>query len=139
MTDCDSGIGRAGCHCFALEGATLAFTFVKSEEDNDAQGTLQMIKAAKSADAKDPIAVPADLGFEENCKMVVEEVENAYGRIDVLVSNAAEQHKSNSIEEIDEPREGVQDECFLVLLRVQVIVLTQDLKPCMLYFVGNSF
>ena len=103
MTDCDSGIGRAVCHCFALEGATLAFTFVKSEEDKDAQGTLQMIKAVESADAKDPIAVPADLGFEEKCKMVVEEVENAYVRIDVLVNTAAEQRKSNSIEEIDEP------------------------------------
>ncbi|GFY91958.1 NAD(P)-binding Rossmann-fold superfamily protein [Actinidia rufa] len=59
---------------------------------------------SKNADAKDPIALPADLGFKENCKMVMEEVVNAYGRIDVLVNNATEQHKSNSIEEIDEQR-----------------------------------
>ncbi|GFZ02951.1 NAD(P)-binding Rossmann-fold superfamily protein [Actinidia rufa] len=102
VTGGDSGIGQAVCHCFALEGTTVAFTFVKSEEDKDAQGTLQMIKAAKSADAKGSIAVPADLWFEENCKMVVEEVVNVYGRTDVLVNNAAKQY--NSIEEIDEQR-----------------------------------
>ena len=55
VTGGDSGIGRAVCHCFALEGATVAFTFVKSE-DKDAQDTLQMIKAANSANAKDSLA-----------------------------------------------------------------------------------
>ncbi|KAH7845450.1 hypothetical protein Vadar_002150 [Vaccinium darrowii] len=104
VTGGDSGIGRAVCHCFALEGATVAFTYVKSQEEKDAQDTLQMLKEAKTEDAKDPIAVPADLGFDENCKRVVEEVVNAYGRIDILVNNAAEQHKAASIEEIDEQR-----------------------------------
>ncbi|OAY42264.1 NADPH-dependent aldehyde reductase 1, chloroplastic [Manihot esculenta] len=104
VTGGDSGIGRAVCYSFALEGATVAFTYVKSQEDKDAQDTLQILKKDKSADAKDPMAIPADLGFDENCKKVVDEVVNAYGRIDILVNNAAEQHKSTSVEDIDEER-----------------------------------
>ncbi|XP_010025176.2 NADPH-dependent aldehyde reductase 1, chloroplastic [Eucalyptus grandis] len=104
VTGGDSGIGRAVCHCFAREGATVAFTYVKGREDKDAQDALQMLKQAKAPDAKDPMAVAADLGFDENCRRVVNEVVNAYGRIDILVNNAAEQHECSTVEEIDEGR-----------------------------------
>ena len=104
ITGGDSGIGRAVCNLFALEGATVAFTYVKGDEDKDAKDTLEMINNAKTADAKDPMAIPADLGFDENCKKVVDEVVNAYGRIDILVNNAAEQYECGTVEEIDEPR-----------------------------------
>lgn len=105
VTGGDSGIGRAVCLCFALEGATVAFTYLKGQEDKDAAETLQALRDIKSrTGAKhDPIAVPADLGYEENCKRVVDEVANAYGgRIDVLVNNAAEQYERPSITEITE-------------------------------------
>ncbi|GAB4835841.1 hypothetical protein Ancab_000757 [Ancistrocladus abbreviatus] len=104
VTGGDSGIGRAVCHCFVLEGATVAFTYVKGHEDKDAQDTIQMLKKAKSPDAKDPIAIPADLGFDENCKKVIDEVVSAFGCIDILVNNAAEQYEARSVEEIDEQR-----------------------------------
>ncbi|CAA2968003.1 NADPH-dependent aldehyde reductase 1, chloroplastic-like [Olea europaea subsp. europaea] len=104
VTGGDSGIGRAVCHCFALEGATVAFTYVKGQEDKDAVDTLEMLKKAKHPDAKDPLALPADLGYDEICKRTVEEVVNIYGRIDILVNNAAEQYEANSVEQIDEPR-----------------------------------
>ncbi|MCL7023241.1 hypothetical protein MKW94_001883 [Papaver nudicaule] len=91
-----SGIGRAVCNCFALEGATVAFTYVKSQEEKDAKDTFQMIKQAKISDAKDPICIPTDLGYDENCKQVVDAVVNALGKIDILVNNAAEQHKAES-------------------------------------------
>ncbi|XP_022140852.1 NADPH-dependent aldehyde reductase 1, chloroplastic-like [Momordica charantia] len=104
VTGGDSGIGRAVCYCFALEGATVAFSYVKTQEDRDANDTIEMIRKAKSAGAKDPMAITADLGYDENCKRVVEEVVKAYGRIDVLVNNAAEQYKSSSVEDIDEER-----------------------------------
>ena len=100
----DSGIGRAVCNLFALEGATVAFTYVKGQEDKDAKDTLEMIKMAKTSDAKEPMAIAADLGYDENCKKVVEEVAKAYGKIDVLINNAAEQYECKSVEEIDEPR-----------------------------------
>lgn len=104
ITGGDSGIGRAVCYLFAQEGATVAFTYVKEQEDKDANDTLQMIKKVKTSDAKDPKALAADLGYDENCKKVVEEVAKAYGRIDILINNAAEQYKAGSVEEIDEPR-----------------------------------
>ncbi|KAK8564862.1 hypothetical protein V6N13_020001 [Hibiscus sabdariffa] len=104
VTGGDSGIGRAVCHLFVLEGASVAFTYVKSQEDKDAQDTLEILRKNKTPDAKDPLAVSADLGFDKNCKQVVDEVVNAFGRIDILVNNAAEQHKTSSVEEIDEER-----------------------------------
>ncbi|XP_028770883.1 NADPH-dependent aldehyde reductase 1, chloroplastic-like [Neltuma alba] len=104
ITGGDSGIGRAVCNVFALEGAIVAFTYVKGCEDKDAEDTLEMIKKAKTADAREPIAIPTDLGFDENCKKVVDEVVKAFGRIDILINNAAEQYEAGSVEEIDEQR-----------------------------------
>ncbi|KAI4301809.1 hypothetical protein L6164_035053 [Bauhinia variegata] len=98
ITGGDSGIGGAVCNLFALEGATVAFTYVKKHEDKDAKDTIEMIKKAKTGDAKEPLALAADLGFDENSKKVV----NAYGRIDGLINNAAEQYEASSVEEIDE-------------------------------------
>ncbi|KAJ0976084.1 hypothetical protein J5N97_018049 [Dioscorea zingiberensis] len=111
VTGGDSGIGRSVSRYFALEGATVAFTYVKSQEDKDAAETLQMLledKKSVNSEAKDPISIPADLSFEENCRTVVDEVVNAYGRIDILVNNAAEQHVHANIEDIsDEQLERV--------------------------------
>ncbi|KAL6188465.1 hypothetical protein ACLB2K_039858 [Fragaria x ananassa] len=100
----DSGIGRSVCHYFAQEGATVAFTYVKGQEDKDAREMLEMIKQVKTSDAKDPIAVAADLDFDENYKRIVEEVVKAYNCIDILVNNAAEQYKTGSVQDIDEAR-----------------------------------
>ncbi|XP_047152454.1 glucose and ribitol dehydrogenase-like [Vigna umbellata] len=104
VTGGDSGIGRAVCNLFSLEGATVIFTYVKGQEDIDARDTLEMIRKAKSADAKDPMAIAVDLGYEQNCKSVVDQVVNAYGCIDVLVNNAAVQFQSDSLDEIDDKR-----------------------------------
>lgn len=104
VTGGDSGIGRAVCHTFVKEGATVAFTYVKGKEDKDAQDTLEMLKKDKTGDAKNPIAIPADLGFDENCKKVVDEVISTFGRIDVLINNAGEQWKAGTVEDIDEQR-----------------------------------
>ncbi|CAJ1976156.1 unnamed protein product [Sphenostylis stenocarpa] len=104
ITGGDSGIGRAVSNLFSLEGATVAFTYVKGQEDKDAKDTLEMIRRGKTADAKDPMAIPTDLGYDENCKRVVEEVVSAFGRIDILINNAAEQYECGTVEEIDEPR-----------------------------------
>ncbi|XVF41946.1 hypothetical protein PTKIN_Ptkin01aG0321500 [Pterospermum kingtungense] len=102
VTGGDSGIGRAVCLSFVREGATVAFTYVKFQEDKDAEDTLEILRKYKTPDAKDPIAISAELGFDKNCEKVVDEVVDAYGKIDVLVNNAAEQHKASTVEEIDE-------------------------------------
>ncbi|CAM0958275.1 unnamed protein product [Alopecurus aequalis] len=107
VTGGDSGIGRAVCLCFAMEGATVAFTYLKGHEDKDAEETLHALREIKSrnpgAGAGEPMALPADLGYEENCRKVVEEVANAHGgRIDILVNNAAEQYERPCITDITE-------------------------------------
>ncbi|GAB2220149.1 hypothetical protein Drorol1_Dr00007792 [Drosera rotundifolia] len=65
---------RAVCLCFANEGATVAFTYLKNLEEKDADDTLRMLLHAKDEDAQNPIAVAADLGYDRNCKRVVEEI-----------------------------------------------------------------
>ncbi|MCI07052.1 glucose and ribitol dehydrogenase-like, partial [Trifolium medium] len=102
VTGGDSGIGRAVCLIFAKEGATVAFTYVKGVEDRDKDDTLKMLLEAKTSDAQEPLAIAADIGYDENCKQVVEFVVKEYGHIDILVNNAAEQHLKNSIEDITE-------------------------------------
>ncbi len=70
VTGGDSGIGRSvGVH-FALEGATVAFTYVAGLEDKDAEDTIKLLKESKTSGAQDPFKIPADLGFDENCKKV---------------------------------------------------------------------
>ena len=66
------------CLCFALEGVTVAFTYVKCHKDRDAEETLQVLRGIRSRTVThDPMAVPPDLGYEENCRRVVEVVASA--------------------------------------------------------------
>ncbi|XP_066368741.1 glucose and ribitol dehydrogenase homolog [Miscanthus floridulus] len=104
VTGGDSGIGRAVCLLFATEGASVAFTYVKGAEDKDAEETLRALRDISSrTGAREPMALPADLGYEDSCRKVVEEVASAHGgRIDVLVNNAAEQHERRSITDVTE-------------------------------------
>ena len=101
MTGGDSGIGRAVGLLFAREGATVAFTYLKNAEVKDAEDTINLLREHKTdAAVGDPIAIPCDLGYDEECKKVVDEVVGKYGRIDILVNNAAEQHVVENIEDL---------------------------------------
>ena len=104
MTGGDSGIGRAVCYSFAKEGATVAFTYVKGVEDIDAKNTLKIINDAKVREAGAPIAIPADLRYDKNCKKVVDEVVAKYGRIDILVNNVAIQYNTYTLDDVTEER-----------------------------------
>ncbi|KAG0461206.1 hypothetical protein HPP92_021503 [Vanilla planifolia] len=103
VTGGDSGIGRAVCIHFALEGASVAFTYMELGEKRDADDTLHLLRQLKSPLAKDPIAIRLDAGYESNCRKCVEEVAVHFGgRIDVLVNNAAEQHVAYELTAITE-------------------------------------
>lgn len=72
ITGGDSGIGRAVGHHFALEGATVAFTYLAGQEDKDAEDTIDILKKAQTPGAKDPLKIGVDLGYDENCKKVTQ-------------------------------------------------------------------
>ncbi|GLJ38082.1 hypothetical protein SUGI_0775240 [Cryptomeria japonica] len=101
VTGGDSGIGRAVCYHFALEGATVVFTYVGTVEEIDANETLEKLAEYKTADARNPMKIPVkDLGNDDTCKEVVDNVIAAYGCIDILVNNAAENHVVERIEDM---------------------------------------
>ena len=96
VTGADSGIGRAVAQLFALEGADVAVMYLS--EHGDAQKTKEAIEAA----GRKCLLIAGDVGDEEFCKESVEKVINEWGKLDILVNNAAEQHVQKSLEDISE-------------------------------------
>jgi NAD(P)-dependent dehydrogenase (short-subunit alcohol dehydrogenase family) len=86
ITGGDSGIGRAVAIAFAREGADVLITHLDAEEE-DAQETVRWITEAGRRAA----ALSVDLREESACQQVVDRAVEEFGRIDVLVSNAAYQ------------------------------------------------
>jgi NAD(P)-dependent dehydrogenase (short-subunit alcohol dehydrogenase family) len=97
ITGGDSGIGRAVAVLFAREGADVAFTFLK-EEKRDADET----KRAVEAEGQRAIAVEGDLTDPEFCKDVVKRTVEEFGRLDILVNNAAFQQHQEGINKVTE-------------------------------------
>jgi len=94
VTGGDSGIGRAVAVLFAREGAKVAIAYL--EENDDAHITADAIEQ----EGGEVLLFSGDLGEPEHCKTVVEEVVNKWGRLDVLVNNAGEQHPDKDITDI---------------------------------------
>jgi hypothetical protein len=86
ITGGDSGIGRAVALAFAREGADVLISYLESEE-KDAQETVRLVEEA----GRKAVTVPGDLRDEAVCQRVVDTAVQEFGRIDVLVSNAAYQ------------------------------------------------
>jgi len=96
VTGGDSGIGRAAAVAFAKEGADVAIVYLS--EHADAQLTKQLIEET----GRRCIAIAGDIGDSDFSRQAVEKAATAFGRIDVLVNNAAEQHPQRGIEEISD-------------------------------------
>lgn len=94
ITGGDSGIGRAVAIAYAKEGADIVIVYLK--EHKDAKITQdEVLKRGRKC-----LLIDGDLGNEAFCKKVVKDVIKAFGNIDILVNNAAEQHRRKKIEEI---------------------------------------
>jgi NAD(P)-dependent dehydrogenase (short-subunit alcohol dehydrogenase family) len=83
VTGADSGIGRAVALAFAREGADVLVSYLS--EDDDAAETCRVVEEA----GRKAVAVPGDLADAAHCRAVVDRAVEAFGRIDVLVNNAA--------------------------------------------------
>ncbi|MGH6886049.1 MAG: SDR family oxidoreductase [Geminicoccales bacterium] len=90
----DSGIGRAVAIAFAKEGADLGILYL--EEHEDAESTQSLIEAQ----GRRCLLLAGDVGDETFCRDVVSRTAHAFGRLDVLVNNAAVQHPQDNLEDI---------------------------------------
>ena len=94
ITGGDSGIGRAVAIAFAREGADVLISYLNEHED--AQDTARWIEKA----GRKAVLVPGDIKEEAHCKGLVDRALQEFGRLDILVNNAAHQRTFDSIEEI---------------------------------------
>ena len=94
ITGGDSGIGRAVAVLFAREGADVAIVFL--EEERDARETGVLIEG----EGRQALLIKGDIGDEAFCRLAVDRTVKRFGRLDVLVNNAAEQHPKEALEDV---------------------------------------
>lgn len=94
ITGADSGIGKAVAIAYAREGADVLISYLS--EDADAEDTRKWVEDAR----RKAVLVRGDLADPQQCRAVVERAVQEWGRIDILVSNAAFQMTHESVEEI---------------------------------------
>ncbi|AMA73853.1 MULTISPECIES: SDR family oxidoreductase [Aneurinibacillus] len=94
ITGGDSGIGRAVAIAYAKEGADVCIMYL--EAHSDAEETKRQVEE----EGRRGLLIAGDVGDEKICQNAVQQVINEFGRLDILVNNAAEQHVQNSIEDI---------------------------------------
>jgi len=96
ITGGDSGIGRATAILFAREGAKIAFLY--KDEQKDAEETERLVQA----EGADVFSMAGDVGESEVANRFVDAVVERFGKIDVLVNNAAEQHYQEELTDISD-------------------------------------
>ena len=91
----DSGIGRAVAVLYAREGADVAIVYLPVEQ-SDAETTKQAIEA----EGRNALLIPGDVTDRKFCDQAVESVISEFGKLDILVNNAAYQQTHESLAEI---------------------------------------
>jgi hypothetical protein len=94
ITGGDSGIGRAVALAFAREVADVLISYLN--EDSDAEETVRVVKDA----GRKAIAVAGDISEEAQCQQIVQRAVQEFGKIDILVNNAAFQMSHEGIQQI---------------------------------------
>jgi NAD(P)-dependent dehydrogenase (short-subunit alcohol dehydrogenase family) len=95
ITGGDSGIGRAVAVLYAREGANVAITYLP-EEQTDAEETKRAVETAGAQ----CLAIAGDLTDSAFCDAVVEQTVRQFGKLDILVANAAHQNRKPSLEDV---------------------------------------
>jgi NAD(P)-dependent dehydrogenase (short-subunit alcohol dehydrogenase family) len=96
ITGGDSGIGRAVAIAFAREGADVLISYLS--EDEDAEDTRRFVEAEE----RKCVLVSGDIGEPAHCRRIIEEAVAAFGRLDILVNNAAHQMSFEGPEDISD-------------------------------------
>ena len=96
ITGGDSGIGRAVAIAYAREGADLLIAYLN--EHDDAEETRALVEA----EGRRCLIVPGDIAEPAQCRRIVADAAKAFGRIDILVNNAAHQMSFETLEDISD-------------------------------------
>jgi NAD(P)-dependent dehydrogenase (short-subunit alcohol dehydrogenase family) len=94
ITGGDSGIGRAVALFYAREGADVSIVYLS--EHGDAEETKRLVEG----EGRRCLTLAGDAGEEEFCRQAVEQTVGEFGKLDILVNNAAEQHPQEGLEQI---------------------------------------
>jgi NAD(P)-dependent dehydrogenase (short-subunit alcohol dehydrogenase family) len=114
ITGGDSGIGRAVAVMFAREGASVAINYLE-EEQSDAEKTRTEVESHGVECA----LIPGDLTVPGFCQHLADETAHKFGRLDILVSNAAHQRRKDGLDELtDEELEYTFDTNILAYIRL---------------------
>jgi NAD(P)-dependent dehydrogenase (short-subunit alcohol dehydrogenase family) len=97
ITGGDSGIGRSVAYLYAREGADVAIVYLPVEQP-DAEDTRRAVESV----GRKCLLLPADLTEAAACRDVVEKTVAEFGRLDILVSNAAHQARKDKPEDVDD-------------------------------------
>ena len=97
ITGGDSGIGRAVAIAYAREGAEVAISYLHAE-GADAEETARSVREA----GREALLLPGDISAVEHSRALVRDTVGRFGRLDVLVNNAAFQKTRTSLDEISE-------------------------------------
>ena len=96
ITGGDSGIGRAVAIAYAREGADVLISYLC--EQKDAEDTARLVEEA----GRKAVLFPGDISSADHCRALVAKAVEEFGRIDILVNNAAHQDTFKSIDEISD-------------------------------------
>ncbi|HYN84400.1 MAG TPA: SDR family oxidoreductase [Pyrinomonadaceae bacterium] len=97
VTGGDSGIGRAVSVLFAREGADVAIVYLE-EEQSDAEETRRAVEA----EGRRCVLLPGDVRDAEFCRRAVGRAVAEFGKLDILVNNAAFQQHQKTLEDVSE-------------------------------------
>jgi NAD(P)-dependent dehydrogenase (short-subunit alcohol dehydrogenase family) len=121
ITGGDSGIGRAVAIAFAREGADVLISYLSEHED--AQDTAKYVEEA----GRRCVLVPGDISDRAHCKTIIPKAVEEFGKVDILVNNAAFQMSHDSLEEISDE----EWDHTLALNLTAMFTLTKDAVPHM--------
>lgn len=125
ITGADSGIGRSVAVSFAKEGADVVVVYLK--EHSDAKETKSLVEEK----GKRCLTIAGDIGEEKFCKTIIKQTISLFGKIDILVNNAAEQHPQKTIEDITEKqlektfRTNIFSQFFMVKAALKSLIKTK--------------
>jgi NAD(P)-dependent dehydrogenase (short-subunit alcohol dehydrogenase family) len=119
ITGGDSGIGKAVAIHFAREGADVVIVYRKEKEDAEETKALVEEKGRRA------LLIEMDVSKESNCQDIIKQTLAEFGKIDILVNNAAIQVPHEDLTEITEEQ---WDETFRVNIHAQFF-LTKAALP----------